>query len=212
MAKANTTLQQEIRERKLTEEALQNTHQRLRFHVENSPLAVIEWNHEFHIQRWSPQAERIFGWKAAEVLGKHPFEWPFVVDEDKAKVHAVIADLLSGNEQRLVVQNRNYTKDGAITHCEWYNSVLFDETGQAISILSLVQDVTERTTIERLKDELLSTVSHELRTPLASLRGFTELMLTRSFSPEEQRQFLTIIHTTWKVSGGSAWNTVKRRT
>ena len=83
---------------------------------------------------------------------------------------------------------------GAITHCEWYNSVLFDETGQAISILSLVQDVTERTTIERLKDELLSTVSHELRTPLASLRGFTELMLTRSFSPEEQRQFLTIIH------------------
>ena len=194
LAKANTTLQQEIRERKLTEEALQNTHQRLRFHVENSPLAVIEWNHEFHIQRWSPQAERIFGWKAAEVLGKHPFEWPFVVDEDKAKVHAVIAHLLSGNEQRLVVQNRNYTKDGAITHCEWYNSVLFDETGQAISILSLVQDVTERTTIERLKDELLSTVSHELRTPLASLRGFTELMLTRSFSPEEQRQFLTIIH------------------
>lgn len=47
---------------------------------------------------------------------------------------------------------------------------------------------------EQLKSELLMTVSHELRTPLASLRGFSELMLTRDFSPEERRQFLTIIH------------------
>jgi len=194
LAKANITLQQEIRERRLAEEELQGTHQRLRFHVENSPLAVIEWDHEFHIQRWSPQAEDIFGWKAAEVLGKHPFAWSFVVEADEAKVRTAISHLLSGSEQRLVVQSRHYSKDGSVAHCEWYNSVLFDETGKAISILSLVQDITERTAVERLKDELLSTVSHELRTPLTSLRGFAELMLTRDFSREQQRQFLTIIH------------------
>jgi signal transduction histidine kinase len=47
---------------------------------------------------------------------------------------------------------------------------------------------------EQLKSELLMTVSHELRTPLTSLRGFSELMLTRDFSPAERRQFLSIIH------------------
>jgi signal transduction histidine kinase len=47
---------------------------------------------------------------------------------------------------------------------------------------------------ERLKDELVSIVSHELRTPLTSLRGFAELMITRSFSAEKQREFLSIIH------------------
>ena len=44
---------------------------------------------------------------------------------------------------------------------------------------------------EQLKSELLMTVSHELRTPLTSLRGFSELMLTREFSPEERHQFLS---------------------
>jgi signal transduction histidine kinase len=48
---------------------------------------------------------------------------------------------------------------------------------------------------ERLKDELVSIVSHELRTPLTSLRGFAELMLKRTFSPEKQHEFLSIIHT-----------------
>jgi signal transduction histidine kinase len=48
---------------------------------------------------------------------------------------------------------------------------------------------------ERLKDELVSIVSHELRTPLTSLRGFAELMLKRTFPPEKQREFLSIIHT-----------------
>lgn len=195
LAKANTALQQEIRERKLTEEALQKTHQRLRFHVENSPLAVLEWDHAFRIQRWSSQAEHILGWTAAEVLNKHPFEWSFVVEEDEAKFRTVIDRLLSGNEQRLVIQSRHYTKDGTVAYCEWYNSVLFDDSGTAVSILSLVQDITERTALDRLKEELLATISHELRTPLTSLRGFAELMLTRTFSPEQQRQFLTIIHT-----------------
>jgi PAS domain S-box-containing protein len=45
-----------------------------------------------------------------------------------------------------------------------------------------------------LKDDLVSTVSHELRTPLASLRGFSELMLTRNFPEEKRHEFLTIIH------------------
>src|SRR5262245_26528558 len=39
---------------------------RLAFHVENTPLAVIEWDHEFRVLRWSPAAERLFGWTAHE--------------------------------------------------------------------------------------------------------------------------------------------------
>jgi PAS domain-containing protein len=53
LAHTNRALQDEITERKRTEEALQEAHQRLRFHVENSPLAVIEWDSEFRVQGWS---------------------------------------------------------------------------------------------------------------------------------------------------------------
>ena len=61
--------------RKQAQKVLPQAYQRLRSLIENSPLAVIEWDREFRIQRWSPQAEVIFGWKAEEVVGKRPDEW-----------------------------------------------------------------------------------------------------------------------------------------
>jgi PAS domain S-box-containing protein len=193
LAHTNRALQDEVSERKRTEEALQKAHQRLRFHVENSPLAVVEWDNEFRVQGWSLQAEQIFGWKAEEVLGKRATEWRFIPPEDLAKVNKVIQELLTGHSPRQVLVTQNYRQDGSTIDCEWYHSALVDERGRLISLLSLVQDVTERKALERLKDELVSTVSHELRTPLASLRGFAELMLTRAFSLVQQREFLTII-------------------
>ncbi|HUS11154.1 MAG TPA: PAS domain S-box protein, partial [Pyrinomonadaceae bacterium] len=72
----------DITERKRAEEAAQEAHQRLLFHVENSPLAVIEWDSDFRVSRWSASAQRLFGWKAEEVIGKHVSDWHFVFDED----------------------------------------------------------------------------------------------------------------------------------
>ena len=60
-------------------------------------------------------------------------------------------------------------------------------------VVGIIRDITQRKEVERLKDDLVSTVSHELRTPLTSLRGFTELLLTRTFAPEKQRDILLIM-------------------
>jgi PAS domain S-box-containing protein len=187
-------LQQEVQERQRAEEELRDAHAHLSFLIENSPLAVIEWDAQMRVRRWSPQAEQMFGWTAEEVLGKHFREWQFVPQEEADSVDHLVASLQTDNKPRSVSHNRTYRKDGVIVECEWYNSVLHGASGLVESILSLIQDVTERQETERLKDELVSTVSHELRTPLTSLRGFAELMLKRSFSPQKQREFLSIIH------------------
>ncbi|RCJ41177.1 hypothetical protein A6770_08815 [Nostoc minutum NIES-26] len=122
--------------------------QRLTFHVENSPLAVIEWDRDFCISRWSREAERIFGWQAEEVIGKKFNDWQFIVSEDVEFVTDVVRRLSSGDETQVVARNRNYAKDGSVVYCEWYNSALFDESGKLISVLSRVLDVTERKSIE----------------------------------------------------------------
>src|SRR5688572_30887914 len=46
----------DVTDRKIPESAALDEHRRLAFHVENTPLAVIEWDHEFKVLRWSPAA------------------------------------------------------------------------------------------------------------------------------------------------------------
>lgn len=166
-----TVILRDVSERKRSEQALQDVLQRLNFHVENSPLAVIEWDPLLRVSRWSLAAERMFGWQAEEVLGKNASEWQFIFQEDVEAANQMMARLGSGLEQRNVSLNRNHRKDGSILYCEWYNSVLLDTAGNMVSLLSLVQDVTDRQQIERMKDEFVSVVSHELRTPLTSIHG-----------------------------------------
>jgi PAS domain S-box-containing protein len=124
---------------------------RREFHLDNSPMAVIEWDSELRVVRWSPMAEQIFGWSAAEVIGKYWHELSIIYPEDFEQVWAVANQLLHSREPRLVCRNRNYTKNGSVIDCEWYNSVLMDESGIVVSILSFGRDITEHL---RIQEEL----------------------------------------------------------
>ena len=204
----------EITDQRRVEEAAREAHQRLTFHVQNTPLAVVEWDSDFRVSRWSGAAERLFGWKAEEVLGKHVNDWKFVVAEDFAAVESVRLRQRDGMERQGVINNRNYRKDGSILHCEWYNSVLSDERGELVSVLSLVLDVTARKQAEqernelltrerearrhaeeadRLKDEFLATLSHELRTPLTAIFGWASLLRSGDVPDGEVNEALQII-------------------
>jgi PAS domain S-box-containing protein len=122
---------------------LARAHQVLKSHVMNTPLAVVEWDSSFRVLRWSGNAEKIFGWTEAEVKNMHPEDWRFVHEGDREEVNQVMRGLLSGRERSNVSRNRNYTRDGRVLHCEWYNSAVFDADGNLESLLSLVQDETE---------------------------------------------------------------------
>jgi PAS domain S-box-containing protein len=148
-ALSDLAIVEDIRDRKQAEASLQTALQQLTFHSENSPLATIEWDSQIRVKRWSHRAEVMFGWSATEVIGKHPHDWPFVVDADHAGVNSVMAAVTDGTFERGVHRNRNYHRDGKVLDCEWYNSVLRDEHGQVVSMLSLVQDITTRHQLEQ---------------------------------------------------------------
>ncbi len=138
----------DITEQIRMEEEIRELVQRLSYHVDNSPLAVIEWGPDMTLIRWSAEAERMFGWRAQEVIGRRMEDFRWIYKEDESHVAEVVYDLQSGANPQRFSANRNYRKDGSVIHCEWYNSSLCDESGKLRSILSLVLDVTERNRME----------------------------------------------------------------
>lgn len=48
---------------------------------------------------------------------------------------------------------------------------------------------------DRLKSAFLANMSHEIRTPLNAIVGFSNVLVSDEFSPEEQRKFVEIIQT-----------------
>ncbi len=134
----------DITERRQAGEQIRTALQRLSYLVENSPLAVVEWDSNLRVQRWSRRAEEQFGWLAEEVMGRSYTDWPFVHPDDEPATAKIIAGLLQGTEPNNFSINRNYTKDGRIVYCEWYNSAMRGPDGGLVSILSLVHDVTRR--------------------------------------------------------------------
>lgn len=145
LKQTNEQLLQEICERQRVELSLRDAIAKLTLHFENTPLAVIEWDSDFRVLRWSPAAEKIFGWKAEEVLNR-PASDPKFLFAGVASVVSEIQETLRAehHESQSISHLHNYTKSGTAVHCEWYNSALYSEAGELTSVLSLVLDITER--------------------------------------------------------------------
>ncbi|XWK90577.1 MAG: PAS domain S-box protein [Phormidium sp.] len=138
----------DITEQKQTEQALQQALGHIDTHFDECPLAILQWNRDFQIIRWSKQAERIFGWTAQEVKAESPAIWKFIYEEDINYVNAELSPLINGLVTGKAIENRNYTKDGRVIVCQWYSSAVFDPAGNLVSVLSFGQDITDRKKIE----------------------------------------------------------------
>jgi len=116
--------------------------QRLALMVEQSPLAVIEWNLDFEVIKWNLAAEKMFGYTAEEALGHHGSEI-LVPEEVRPIVVQVWQDLIDQKGGTHSI-NDNFTKDGRTITCEWHNTGLINSEGKISGVLSVIQDITDR--------------------------------------------------------------------
>lgn len=135
---------------------LNKTLQKLKFHTENTPLAVIEFNSSFEITYWSEKAKDLFGWSKEEVLGKTSDDFSWLHNDDLELSEKLNKELQERKKDNVHVSTKNYKKDGSIIFCEWYSSALFNESNELISVHAFVLDKTEsEENLARLKESEL---------------------------------------------------------
>ena len=203
-------------DRQMFEEKLEESIRILNFHNEHTPLAAIEFNDKYQIVKWSGNAERMFGWKAEEVLGKAVGEFQWVYEEDLEIVTGISSEMFNNSNTSNVITNRNYCKDGSVITCEWYNSAFVDSSGKMISVYSLVHNISDRKQAElqlkkyseklkemnRTKDKFFSIIAHDLRSPFQGLLGYSQI-LREEYNSLSEDEKIHIINSIQELSGNT---------
>lgn len=118
-------------------------------HWENTPLAVVQWNADFTVLSWSPGAEKMFGYGAAEMLGKHA---DVLLAPDAERDVRVLWGLIESHAGGYKQVNVNLRKDGVEIVCEWFNTPIY-RGGVLESVISFAENVTQRVEAQRTIQE-----------------------------------------------------------
>ncbi|HEY0843958.1 MAG TPA: PAS domain S-box protein [Noviherbaspirillum sp.] len=145
----NRELEQDIDKRKRIEQELYEREERFRVLVEQSPIAIIEWDNNNRVIEWNAAAERIFRYPREHAIGKHAsFIMPNATRES---IDESFRRLTSGKgDSRNISQNQR--ADGQIIVCQWSHTHIADELSKSDRLLSIAEDITEK----RRAEEALS--------------------------------------------------------
>jgi PAS domain S-box-containing protein len=100
--------------------------------IECAADAIIAFGMDRTVMLWNPAAERMFGWKASEVVG---LDLSFIPEELKAEQSAVLEHVASGGQVSFAT--RRLRKDGGLLDLRIDTSALISAAGETIGWVSV---------------------------------------------------------------------------
>jgi len=196
----------DISARRRAEEELKETNEFLRSLLEASAAGIVYLDKDGNVRIWNRAATRMFGWDAAEVLGRYPAPVP---PEQEREFQQLRERVLAG-EIVTGLETQRRRKDGSLIDVSLSVAPVKDAQGEVQGTLAMLTDITARKKAEEAlhqKEEqfqqaqkmeavgrLAGGVAHDFNNLLTAIMGYSELLLMRIEDQGQAHLVDQIIH------------------
>jgi PAS domain S-box-containing protein len=181
------------------ETELRKTKEFLEKLIDSAVDGIIAADMDGNVILFNPGAERIYGYRADEVVGRLYVEKLYPEGVARQIMRMLRAPTYGGVGRLELTRREIITKDGEIIPVNMTASIIYED-GREVATVGLVSDLRDRIKIEQrllqaqekllisekqaLVAELAGAAAHELNQPLTSIMGYAELM-KRRMQPED---------------------------
>ncbi|VAW22652.1 Sensory box/GGDEF family protein [hydrothermal vent metagenome] len=152
-----------------------------------APVAIFSVSRDKQIMSWSRAAERLFGYRADEVINKAYKDFPYIVGKSDICLK-LFNDAMSGQTVKDVHRKRRH-RDGQLFDVSIDTAPMYDDEGKIFSITYSAQDISERIKAEERERKTNDTLKAIVDSAPVAIFVLDREMKVLSWSREAEQLF-----------------------